>query len=696
MKFSSDRSHGRKSLTRPTSAVKPQNNFYKILEEHANVLRADMSQTASKTRPRSAVNTRNLNKNRVESRIEGIHTMLKTGAVSQVNRNAFHQQSKGQPFPSSKNYPVLPHTPKVLFDNKRDTRDEKDMIKSTDRVEHQHRSQSRMYSWAMQQNTPMSTTSVASDGIVITNTQNGPVVHRTQAAQETNPERLSLVQRNLGACPIIENESKLRLVNLQSNNIKMINNLAPLKYLIFLDLFNNNISRICNLESLVSLRVLMLGKNEVRKIENLDCLRKLDVLDLHSNKICAIEGLDHLKSLRVLNLAGNRIHEVSGLNELSTLKELNLRRNHISIMKPLQLLNLGHLFLSHNKLDDAVIPVLSQLQNLVELALDGNTSITSDYRSILTQTIGILQSVDLKSVEATERKSKPIKVEVPEVEIPVESNIHKQNGNSDVQKKTDSSVNTMIRIIHRNFDLQSFYSAEKKFIQEHLKTGSTKKGFCMIENNCVHFYGNRQAWESMPAIHPNIQEAYFQYSLANEIAESGLQSIKNLNHIQHIRLGNNLMKTFAEVAIILLAMPDHIKSLNIASNSIVEHKLFRLWAAVYSTQGLVINGEAITLDEIFKGKNMFPVHLRVKQRRKETERVSLHSSRKDLEERAKKVEQSLNGLATMRNISSKAVSTAEREKEAMENFEQLFQQGMKQGKESLSSNQLREKLLSLN
>lgn len=146
------------------------------------------------------------------------------------------------------------------------------------------------------------------DGIIfakIRNVADSLVVIRTPEERLRNPERLNLDRRQLDACPILEQEQRLRLLNYQNNSIRAIRNLENLPNLIFLDLYNNKITSLDGpLSAVKGLRVLMAGNNKVGSITNLHHLRKLDVLDLHSNEIKKIEGLDGLTDLRVLNLAG--------------------------------------------------------------------------------------------------------------------------------------------------------------------------------------------------------------------------------------------------------------------------------------------------------------------------------------------------------------------------------------------------------
>ncbi|KAJ8577720.1 hypothetical protein ON010_g1490 [Phytophthora cinnamomi] len=68
-----------------------------------------------------------------------------------------------------------------------------------------------------------------------------PIVYRNQKTKASNPERLNLDRRNLPVIPLLEGEQILRLLNLQNNVIRRIENLLGLPNLIFLDLYNNRI-----------------------------------------------------------------------------------------------------------------------------------------------------------------------------------------------------------------------------------------------------------------------------------------------------------------------------------------------------------------------------------------------------------------------------------------------------------------------
>ncbi len=88
-----------------------------------------------------------------------------------------------------------------------------------------------------------------------------PVIYRSPEERSLNPDRLNLDRRQLTACPILEGEERLRLLNLQHNSISRLQYLGCLRRLVFLDLYDNLLHEISGLEGLVSLRVLMLGRN---------------------------------------------------------------------------------------------------------------------------------------------------------------------------------------------------------------------------------------------------------------------------------------------------------------------------------------------------------------------------------------------------------------------------------------------------
>ena len=151
------------------------------------------------------------------------------------------------------------------------------------------------------------------------------VIYRKPSERSSHPDKLILNKRDLTHLPLLEGEEKLKLLNLQGNQIAKIENLVSLPELVCLDLSTNKISEIQNLHTVTTLRVLLLSKNLITKIRGLEALKQLEVLDLQSNKISKIENIKHLSSLRVFNISNNSISSIENLNGLMSLAELHAK-----------------------------------------------------------------------------------------------------------------------------------------------------------------------------------------------------------------------------------------------------------------------------------------------------------------------------------------------------------------------------------
>ena len=92
------------------------------------------------------------------------------------------------------------------------------------------------------------------------------MITRTAAERMASPERLNLDRRGLQACPLLQGEERLRLLNYQNNSIRVISNLHTLPYLIFLDLYNNHLTHISGLEQ-VAARSLPPGEYSILPME---------------------------------------------------------------------------------------------------------------------------------------------------------------------------------------------------------------------------------------------------------------------------------------------------------------------------------------------------------------------------------------------------------------------------------------------
>ena len=170
---------------------------------------------------------------------------------------------------------------------------------------------------------------------------------------------------------LYSSDNKLKLNNLDIEEIGDIKRLSELSFLEYLELSENKIKEIDNLNSLVNLRALYLNQNQIENIDNLNSLTKLKTLALNDNQITEITSFDKLQSLDHLNLSNNNISEIKGLKNLKYLKELFLCGNKITSIKNLQMFNnLENLHLADNQISK--IHGLDNLRNLKVLNLSNN------------------------------------------------------------------------------------------------------------------------------------------------------------------------------------------------------------------------------------------------------------------------------------------------------------------------------------
>lgn len=95
-----------------------------------------------------------------------------------------------------------------------------------------------------------------------------------------------------------------------------------LSTLTHLNLESTNIKSIDNLQFCTNLRVLYMNSNQIRKIEGLDKLIHLTQLYLQDNYISKIEGLNALHGLKKLNIERNYITSLEGMTQNRLLTEL--------------------------------------------------------------------------------------------------------------------------------------------------------------------------------------------------------------------------------------------------------------------------------------------------------------------------------------------------------------------------------------
>ena len=123
---------------------------------------------------------------------------------------------------------------------------------------------------------------------------------------------------------------------------------------------------------LTELKILTLNNNKIKKIENLENLSKLEKLELRGNKIKKIEGINNLNSLSTFTLSCNLINNIdeSDLPKLNSLKEFGLFGNYIGIENKTMDLDIDK---QNIEFLERVIRIIKQkFENLSQLYIGGN------------------------------------------------------------------------------------------------------------------------------------------------------------------------------------------------------------------------------------------------------------------------------------------------------------------------------------
>eukprot|EP01135_Chromosphaera_perkinsii_P002414 Nk52_evm20s223 gene=Nk52_evmTU20s223 len=465
----------------------------------------------------------------------------------------------------------------------------------------------------------------ASGGLVFAKSKLRPdeyIVYRVPSEKNKNPERLNLDRLQLTNCPILEGEEKLRLLNLQHNEIKSIDNMVNLQNLIFLDLYDNHITKINGLGCLLGLRVLMLGKNRIRTIENLKALTRLDVLDLHGNEIANIENLSHLSGLRVLNLAGNRIEVVDNLVGLKSIVELNFRRNCILKVTGLDGLNaLQRLFLSQNNIEslDAMKSVLN-CKNLIELTIDGNPLNEENInRHKILDRLKCLIHFDLKRVTEEDRRLGTVMTKKEAQRIKEAQRLEKEKETreraiQEIKKKWETnSKDALLENEKQGAGTtgKGAYSSKNKIMKGisnvtslfAVPTGS----YIDIHDNCLTVYGNALASLDKPVGNGHFDTIHFQFVQYKDITEYFSKIRTKFPNVSKFIFSETQMSTLKNI--LELSQLKKLKELTIhqSCNPITEVICWKDYAIyTLSTIGLShINGHEITQIERNKALNLF-------------------------------------------------------------------------------------------
>lgn len=215
---------------------------------------------------------------------------------------------------------------------------------------------------------------------------------------------------------VLKGLSKLRIVSLPSNRIKMIrtDEFAGLKHLADLILQNNSISSInSSLVDLLDLEFLDLSYNLLKHLDIYEIrgLKKLRVVDLSYNRISKLIGKQETKNLvevetivHELRLQHNEIENLDGaLIEISGLLRLNLSHNKLKSISPddfIKLDELKMLDISYNYLTTLEETSKTFLPALEELMASHNalTALEKDFHGLPVLCLADLAHNNIKAI----------------------------------------------------------------------------------------------------------------------------------------------------------------------------------------------------------------------------------------------------------------------------------------------------------
>ena len=435
------------------------------------------------------------------------------------------------------------------------------------------------------------------------------VVYRKPSERAAHPDKLILSKRELVHLPLLEGEEKLKLLNLQGNQIAKIENLVSLPELICLDLWSNKITEIQNLHTVTTLRVLMLGKNLITRIRGLDALKSLEVLDLQSNKISKIENIKHLSGLRVLNLSNNNIMAIDNLNGLTSLIELHAKKNLISSVDGLiNCPQLKKLFLSNNKIESAdKIKSLKDTKLLEELSMESNPFSTNNkaYASFWFSKCPNLSILDGKK-ESDYKDSKVFPLE--ELKSATDST------NPTPDKKEDHgddiSPDNLLKIIANEWKSEMKRLKDKnvngyKKHKDSKQESFVQSGHAEIEGKTMLFiYGNAIEVLDKTEFQKEVEEITFQYMRFNTIVGGGnMKKLIKFERLKKLIFSNNYMHSFFQIS--KLEAIGTLRSITITENDVSLTSLWR-WFIVYRFPAVnEINGKMVTEDEKLEARTQF-------------------------------------------------------------------------------------------
>ncbi|GBG33695.1 Leucine-rich repeat-containing protein 49 [Hondaea fermentalgiana] len=401
---------------------------------------------------------------------------------------------------------------------------------------------------------------------------------------------MNLDRRGLEVIPIIENEPRLRLLNLQHNKLELMSNLR-LNNLVFLDLYDNRITEIGPLDGVPMLRVLMMGRNRIKRLNGaLSATRHLDVLDLHANELVSLEEIGSLASLRVLNVAGNKITEIRApdVRGLRSLTELNARRNAIaSVPGVCAMPALQHLFLSNNAFPsgDAVQPVL-KCKNLTELTLDGNDGVMrtlgenmQDYRRELLRHLPHLHVLDLLPVQAESAMNVRFATDF----------LCKETPSADSKDTSEDPLQRWTSLRTKITDAEFISALQIDLLEQQLTEAERRKGYYEVDTSgpctVVRIYGRAFGPLRDADVMRDVTAVELQQCTLDDLLQQALPSL--LPQVTRVILLNPRVESLWDVAALASALPASVASLAIKACTIVRLQFYRPWLIFHLPTNLI-------------------------------------------------------------------------------------------------------------
>ncbi|GER25132.1 leucine-rich repeat family protein [Striga asiatica] len=190
----------------------------------------------------------------------------------------------------------------------------------------------------------------------------------------------------------------LKELYVSKNEVAKIEEIEHFQDLQILELGSNNLRVMENMQNLSSLQELWLGRNRIRAI-NLCGLKGIKKLSLQSNRLTSMAGLEECVALEELYLSHNGIAKMEGLSTLVNLRVLDVASNKLTEVNDIEnLTKLEDLWLNDNQitsLDNIAEAVAGSKATLTTIYLERNSCANSaSYISTLRQIFPNVQQID--------------------------------------------------------------------------------------------------------------------------------------------------------------------------------------------------------------------------------------------------------------------------------------------------------------